>query len=617
MKLKKLGAIFFAAALVPVIMASCKEDFLDKSPESGLTTSEVFGKYDNFKRFFDTIYEGTKLDGSTWRDYNIKTAFSLYFNFWDQKYTLESLTDMSDMGRMMDAQVVKAGSVSAVINKMTYDQARRPILGSMFQIIRICNMSLANIDLLKDVNPADINDFKGQAHFIRAFAHFTLFRLWGPMPYLTTVIGAEDPWDIARLSKRETLVHIAADMDSAATFFEKAELMRRDPGPGVAGHLNSPNQFRPSGVAAKAMKGRALLYAASPLNDEQGVKDWEAAAVANWEAIKIAEQFGYDLLPLVDYKKNYIGTTYSNEQLWAWYAGTKTYNTGDLSGLNNGIFGSSKTSFSGESPTQNTVDKFETKWGEPLNTAADRQAATAAGHYNEQDPYANRDPRFYIDIIYNTAPIPGYNKAQIYYETVDGAAKYGQLLDQSYFGITKTGYYLRKTWGEQSVNNKTTPQYTDPIIRLGELYLNYAEAANEAYGPSGMAPGATMTALQALNKIRKRAEMPDVLPAYAGSKDALRARIKNERTIELCFEGSHYYHDIRRWKDAPEVMTGTLMGVDIEKVPVSKAYPTGFRYTRQPLPSVRQVKWKEAMYYLPFNTDDTYKMSKFTPNAVW
>ena len=97
--------------------------------------------------------------------------------------------------------------------------------------------------------------------------------------------------------------------------------------------------------------------------------------------------------------------------------------------------------------------------------------------------------------------------------------------------------------------------------------------------------------------------MPDVLPAYAGSKDALRARIKNERTIELCFEGSHYYYDIRRWKDAPEVMTGTLMGVDIEKVPVSKTYPTGFRYTRQTLPSVRQVKWKEAMYYLPFNTD--------------
>ncbi len=617
MKIKKLGALFFASILVPVMMASCQEDFLDQSPESGLDTEEVFGKYDNFRRFFDSIYEGTKLDGTTWRDYNIKTAFSLYFNFWDQKYTLESLTDMSDMGRSMDAQVIKAGSITAVINKMTYDQARRPVLGSMFQIIRICNMSLANIDKLKGVNVQDVDDFKGQAHFIRAFAHFTLFRLWGPMPYLTKVIGPDDQWDIPRLSKHETLLRIAADLDSAATFFEKADLMRRDPGPGVAGHLNSPNQFRPGGVAAKAMKGRALLYAASPLNNEQGAKDWEAAAVANWEAIQIAERFGHDLLPLVDYKKNYIGTTYSNEQLWAWYAGTKTYNTGDLAALNNGIFGASKTSFSGESPTQNTVDKFETKWGEPLNTAADRQAATAAGHYNEQDPYANRDPRFYIDIIYNTAPIPGYGKAQIYYETVNGAANYGQLLDQTYSGITKTGYYLRKTWGEQSVNNKTTPQYTDPIIRLGELYLNYAEAANEAYGPNGMAPGAGMTALQALNKIRSRASMPEVLAAYTTSKDALRARIKNERTIELCFEGGHYYHDIRRWKDAPEVMTSTLMGVDIEKVPVSTTYPTGFKYIRQALPATRQVKWKEAMYYLPFNTDDTYKMSKFTPNVVW
>ena len=59
---------------------------------------------------------------------------------------------------------------------------------------------------------------------------------------------------------------------------------------------------------------------------------------------------------------------------------------------------------------------FETKWGDPLNTQADRDAATALGHYNEQDPYANRDPRFYIDIIYNTAPIPGYATAKIYFE---------------------------------------------------------------------------------------------------------------------------------------------------------------------------------------------------------
>ncbi|MDQ6477946.1 RagB/SusD family nutrient uptake outer membrane protein [Dyadobacter sp. LHD-138] len=615
--MKKYISILLSTAMLGLVLTSCVEDYLNKAPESGLTTEDVFSKYENFKKFFDSIYEGNKKDGDTWRAYNIKNGYPLYFEFWDQKYTLESLTDMSDMGRVMDAQVIKSGQISAIINKMTYDPQRRPILGSMFSIIRICNITLKNIGALKDVNQVDINDFKGQAHFIRAFAHFELFRLWGPMPYLNTVIGPDDAWDIARLSKHETLVRIAADMDSAATFFAQADLMRRDPGPGVAGHLNNPEQKRPTGVAAKAYKARALLYAASPLNNERGAADWEEAAKANWEAIQIAEKSGYDLLSLADYKKNYIGTTYSNEQLWAWYAGTKAYNAGDLNTQMNGVFGGGKTGWSGECPTQNTVDKFETKWGEPLNTAADRQAAAAAGHYNEQDPYKDRDPRFYIDIIYNTAPIPGYSTAKIYYETNNGAAVYAQLLDPSYAGITRTGYYERKTWGEQSVNNKTTPQYTDPLIRLGELYLNYAEAANEAYGPNGMAPGATASALQALNKIRTRAGMPNVLQAYSLSKDKLRERIKNERTIELCFEGSHYYHDIRRWKDAPQVMGGPLYRVDIEKVPVSTTYPTGYKYTRMPMSADRQTRWKDAMYYLPFNTEDMYKMKNFVSNELW
>lgn len=615
--MKKYLTLVISAVLMTSGLSSCIENYLNKAPESGLTTADVFSKYENFKQFFDDIYEGNKLDGTTWRGYNIKNAYSLYFDFWDQKYSMEALTDMSDMGRIMDSQVIKSGQISAIINKMTYDQARRPILGSMFSIIRICNMSLQNIHMLKDVNQVDINDFKGQSHFIRAFAHFELFRLWGPMPYLTKVIGPSDEWDIPRLSKHETLIRIAADMDSAAFYFEKANLMRRDPGPGVAGHLNNPEQKRPNGVAAKAFKARALLYAASPLNNELGAKDWEEAAKANWEAIKIAEQYGYALLSLADYKKNYIGTTYSNEQLWGWYAGTKAYNSGDLQGMVNGVFGGSKTGFSGECPTQNTVDKFETKWGEPLNTEADRQAAAAAGHYSEQNPYVNRDPRFYIDVIYNTAPVPGYGNAAIYYTVTNGAATYAALQDQSYAGVTRTGYYERKTWGEQSVNNKTTPQYTDPLIRLGELYLNYAEAANEAYGPNGIAPGATMTALQALNKIRTRAGMPDVLPAFTATKEKLRDRIKNERTIELCFEGAHYYHDIRRWKDAPAVMSGTLYKVDIEKVPVSTTYPTGYRYTRMPLSSDRQTRWKEAMYYLPFNTEDMYKMKNFVSNEVW
>jgi starch-binding outer membrane protein, SusD/RagB family len=157
------------------------------------------------------------------------------------------------------------------------------------------------------------------------------------------------------------------------------------------------------------------------------------------------------------------------------------------------------------------------------------------------------------------------------------------------------------------------------LFRLAELYLNYAEAANEAYGPSTPAPGATLNAIQAINVIRTRAGMPNVLAAYTVSTDAFRPRIKNERCVELSWEG-HYYNDVRRWSDLQTVMTNTLIGMDIEKLAAgydATAYPTGFRYTRKPLTQDRQVVWKPQMYYLPFNNADNLKMTKFVPNPVW
>lgn len=608
--MKRYIILIVCFGLFTVFMSSCLKEYLDKAPESGLTEEEVFSKYENFKKFFETVYEGPN-------NLNIKTGFSLYFSYWDQKYTWDALTDLSDGGRLMEGQTVKGGQVSAFVNKFTYDTNRRPILAAMFKVIRISNMTLQNLEMLKDAEQVDKDDFKAQAHFVRAFAHFTLFKIWGPMPYLTKALGPDDQWDLPRLSKHETLMRIAADLDTAKIYFEKAGMMRRDnPELGGAGHLNHPDLYKPNGVTAVAMKGRVLLYAASPLNNELGVKDWENAAVANWEAIKLAQQWGYILLSKTDYKLNYVGTRYSDEQLWGWSAGNKSYNDGSLAALSNGIFASNKGSFSGECPTQNMVDKFETQYGEPLNTAADRAAAIAAGHYNDQDPYAGRDPRFYIDIIYNGAPIPGYSTAKIYYEIVNGVTKYSELLDQTYLGISKTGYYQRKLWGDQSVKNKVQPLVTDPIIRLGELYLNYAEAANEAYGPNTAAPGADLTAVQAVNVIRTRVDMVDVNAAFTVSKEAFRPRIKNERTVELCFEGHHYF-DIRRWMDAPVVMTGPLMAMDVEKVTVSPTYPKGYKYTRIPLSSDRQTRWKEGMYYLPFNTSDNYKMKHFVPNIVW
>ena len=374
-----------------------------------------------------------------------------------------------------------------------------------------------------------------------------------------------------------------------------------------------------TGVTAKAFKALALLYAASPLNNQLGIKDWEEAAKAGWDAIKTAELYGYALLSAAEYKKNYAGADYTNESFWSWPVGDVRYNHQyPMSIVPWPISGPSGGTANGECPTQNCVDRFETRWGDPLNTQAERDAATALGHYNEQDPYVNRDPRLTIDIIYNQAPgMTGYldGKAQMW---TNSSTSYGELVDPTRGGYTKTGYYNRKRWGGGSIKNQVVVRWSDPNIRFGELYLDYAEAANEAYGPNSAAPGASMSAVDAINFVRTRIGQSPVLPAYTGSTDAFRPRIKNERVVELCFEHNHYFCDIRRWKDAPVAMAGPLIGVKIEKLTAPTAqYPTGFKYTRYPLEAARQSVWKPAMYYIPFDPNLMFKFKDFAPNTQW
>jgi starch-binding outer membrane protein, SusD/RagB family len=619
--MKKYIIILFIA-FAGLSMTSCKdflEGYLDKAPESGLTEDVVFTKYANFKAFFDAIYDGRKYYNNGWRNtWNYKTCLPLYMDTWDQKYCLNSTTDACDQGRYMEGQAWKSGNMSeTIVSKLCYDGQRRPVLGACFDDIRICNIALRNVDRMQDATIETKDDFRAQAYFFRAFFHFTLFRLWGTMPYLDYVMGPYDEtWDLARMEKNAYLKRIALDLDSAYMFFDKCGMVRRNP----AGSLNyaTYEMYRPNGMAAKAFKSKVLLYAASPLNNASGATDWQAAAAAAWDAIQVAEAQGVIILPLADRSQNFTKKDVCEESIWTYSMGNQTYNWGSGSGAIATMWGGhfmNNTGASGINPTQNFVDKYETANGWPLNTEAERDAATAAGHYNEQNPFVNRDPRLATDIIYNQSPCKGWTdgKAQIYY---DGTTP-SELLTTAWNGRSYTGYLLRKYWADNSIKNQESHIVADPIFRLSELYLNYGEAVNEAYGPNGTAPGSTMTALQAINRIRSKSGMPDVLSEYTGSTQALRPRIKNERNIELAWEGQHYYDDVRRWMDLPQVMSSTLIAMIPRKTAVSEAYPTGFIYERTALPPDRQPAWEEGMYYLPFLNADVLKMKNFVANKVW
>lgn len=192
-------------------------------------------------------------------------------------------------------------------------------------------------------------------------------------------------------------------------------------------------------------------------------------------------------------------------------------------------------------------------------------------------------------------------------------------------GDTKTGYLGRKRTGDWHFGRKTpVPPMTDVLFRLVELYLNYAEAANEAYGPRGKSPRGTMTALEALNVVRERVSLELKLsesdPTVANT-DAFRERIQKERSIEFDQENNHRYFDIRRWKIAPEVMSAPIYGMMIEQIDndVNKPYKERFRHTRYKLPESSQSIWKDEMYFWPFDKNDYFKYEIFDTslNPYW
>lgn len=625
MKKKLYIIILMLAALVT---PTCS--YLDIDPELGITENEVFSTYKNFKLYFDYVFKN-EADINV---YNIHEGFPLYVDFNSLRFSLYSTTDAADAGRLLRAQqelkICNLGQQTcnyfSFSNAGTGGSAYRPIARAMFKIIRIANRTIENIDRLTNARPAEKADLLGQAYFTRGFAHFVLCRFYGGMPYIDE--SQKDNWDLERLSANETYRLAADDLYRSYELFKEAGKMRRDAVPGAAGHLSAADIDRPGGCAALAIRARALMYAASPLNNLNGAKDWEDAAEACALALNTALEWQYALLPKSNYTDNFFGKETTNELLWNYFHKAKG-NQNTRSALL--CYPQSwYSNASGTCPTQNFVDKYETIYGDPLNTPEDRAAAVAAGHYNEQNPYAGLDPRFETTILHDRSTTPyvdGY--VNIYYDPKTGtypatdiSSVTGQFgiawgtMDGSK-GYSNTGYYQRKFWRGSRGDKDNSYPLVDPLVRLAEVYLNYAECVNEAYGPSGTAGNCSLTALDAVNTVRTRVGMPPVQDRFAGDQALLRDRIRNERDVELAFEGAHYYYDIRRWKTAPIVMSRPLMGMYIESCPVDAEHPVGRRYERRRIPDNRQCVWKDVMYWWPFPDEQADKLTVFKNNERW
>ena len=268
---KILSGIMVTAAMC--MSTSCLNEYLDKAPDAGLTEEEVFSKYDNFQDFFYSVYYGA--------NFTIKALYPFWFDGNNQKLTLYALTDMCDMSRLQRSQPAKQGDGSQLTWAVGYNNDASSHAAKVtysWKCIRVANKAIENIDMLQDATEREKEDLLAQAYFVRAFCHFELFRFYGSLPYIDKVLGADDEWDLPRPTDYDMLMRFADDFQTAADHFRNAGIMRRDP----SGNLSSADQDKPAGVTALAMKGRALLYAASPLSNHGEDPDiWAKAAEAS------------------------------------------------------------------------------------------------------------------------------------------------------------------------------------------------------------------------------------------------------------------------------------------------------------------------------------------------
>ncbi|MCD8101199.1 MAG: RagB/SusD family nutrient uptake outer membrane protein [Alistipes sp.] len=592
--------IYFVTTALAFAFWQCS-DALDMEPDGRLEIKEIFSDYLRTAAYFNSCYNYIAERGFTYEP----GSPTLLASFSDEAHDSEDNKDGS-------VSAWYRGVVSPSYNPVATTSADH--WGNYFRGIRKCNSFLQYISdpeiATYEFNEEEKAGWIAQIHVIRAHLYLQLFKRYGPVPLIATPYELDHDYSADRREPAEKMVDfILADCDKA--------LATPEPETSFYGfRWDRPGDIHimTRGVAY-AIKSQAALYAASPLWYEQGSKyTWAKAAEITKEALDMCLANGFSLYtdqPDPTYAQNayayyFITRSDANRgwdketildsrglsaQVWK-YAGLPT--TGGMSKA-------------GPCPTQELVDAYETVDGQPVldltSPYADaehtRPNYNPASIYDPDDPYANRDPRFYASIYYNGAVRNLDNPSGTLVETfVGGNEGISDRVTESIY--TRTGYYLRKfnNW-RSGIGNETDGWMR--IYRLGELYLNFAEAAYNHSGPDSQVPSTVpgqpaMSAREAVNAIRNRAGMPD-LPSGMSTAD-FELRYRNERRVELAFE-EHRFFDVRRWK----ILDHTdryITGMKIE------ASPSGYIYQRLPLQQRPNYEDKYLRY--PISQSEINKM---------
>ncbi len=583
--MKNIKRIIFMVVLI-VMAVSCKKNPLDITPNGRITIKDVFNNEIETGAYLNTVY-------------SVIPNYSYFYYYYCFLSVVSDECQDSDVGNAPGATNTSpwiAGALSPSLNPLVNSTGGVSTnhYTSFWAGINYANVFLQNIDGAYVTNQVDKSRFKAEAYMLRAFYYWELIKQYGAMPVVSTPFPLGFNYsNLTRPTFQTDIDFIVKDCDSAIA------------NPNLPIRITQSTEGgRFSKAVAYAIKSEALLYNASPLwNPTNDAAKWAAAAKASKEALSVLTAGGEYALA-----KNYESYFLTQADLVTSPQDRETIYERPASGINAGgranncIPAKTGSIRAGACPTQEMVDSYDMQaTGQPAITGYqdDKHLVpiiNAASGYNENNPYAGRDPRFYATVWYNNAQ----------YDNIAGAGKLYSL--PIYIGgacqliktppnnrNTHTGYYLRK-FLDSKLSNTTSSAAGWKKYRLAEIYLNYAEAANEATGP-------TSDVYAAINTIRSRVSMPN-LPAGL-SQDQMRTRIHNERRVELAME-EHRFWDVRRWKvldQTDKLVTGMQA--------IKNANGT-FTYSR--FVTETRNAWQDKFRIFPIPIDDITLIPDFSKN---
>ena len=519
--MKLIKNIIIASALLGS-MAACSPEY---NPDGRVDKSELFETDKKTFSYLNLCYSHLQQQrkGNWYGNDAFLSAFT------DDAYDANSIDNSSSALYWRGVSTAYNFPVESGVNAGCWSE--------YFKGLNQCNTFLENIETAKVNQQEDRESWKAQCLILRALYSLELAKRYNEIPYTTKSYDADFDFGSAEFKNFSAIARqIFADCDAAL----ECESLPWNSG------SNEALRGMMTKAVAYAVKSQTALYAASPLYSDGSIS-WSEAADITKACLDALRDNGFTLFTRAGAANQNISAYDSyfiarpdgarvtdketiletRDQMSVWVSSGLPSVTGSIS--------------AGACPSQELVDMYETIDGvQPILGYSDASHLQPiinpeATLYDEQNPYANRDPRLASTIYYHGGKRALDSATSIINTSEDGAESID--LTKQDKKHSPTGYYLRKYNNFASDLNNNADGYFRQF-RFAEILLNYAEAAAEANA------NVPAEAYAAVNEVRARVNMPEI---EGLSRDEFIKRVRNERRVEFAFEEQRYY-DVRRWK---------------------------------------------------------------------